>query len=132
MLIEWSCECIRVGVLRQIFLIVEKRRLFLLTTQGMTCHLVIINIDTVYGNSFMIWKCEVHIWGVWLGCMRSKLYSLNSSMSTLSPLNLQNFPHPDNKTFAKVPQLAGGMGATSCCAQCSSLEWLSVKTHTAL
>jgi hypothetical protein len=52
--------------------------------------------------------------------------------NALSPLNLQNFSHSENKKYAKVAQLAGGMGTTCCHVQCSSSERLSVKTHTAL
>ena len=53
------------------------------SVQGrMPCHIVtvqtvIINVDTVYDMSFMIRKCEVHIWtGVWLACMTSKQHLL--------------------------------------------------------
>jgi hypothetical protein len=41
-------------------------------------NIVIINIDTVYNMSLLIWKCEVHIWthGCLACCMTSQLYLL--------------------------------------------------------
>ena len=42
-----------------------------------TSNIVIINVATVYDMSFMIWRCEVHIWTHWcLTCFMQYLYLL--------------------------------------------------------
>uniref|UniRef100_A0A674AUF0 Potassium voltage-gated channel, KQT-like subfamily, member 5b n=1 Tax=Salmo trutta TaxID=8032 RepID=A0A674AUF0_SALTR len=43
-----------------------------------TSNIVIINADAVYAMSFMIWRCEVHIWthGCLAACVTSKWYLL--------------------------------------------------------
>jgi hypothetical protein len=100
-----------------------------------TSNIVIINVDTVYYTSFMIRKCylESRVFGL---LVRHQRHFYNPQclifQNTLSLRDLQHVLHSNNKTFAKVDQLAGGMGATSCCAMCSSSEQLSVETYTAL
>ena len=99
----------------------------------------IINTDTVYDVSFVLWKCEVDI------CTHRGLACLYDIKAlSIIILNVASFkmhrvafmysisPHSDNTTFEKCTQLARGMGEGSCCAPCSSPGRLSVKTPTEL
>jgi hypothetical protein len=92
-----------------------------------TSNIVIVNVDTVYDMSFMIWKCEMHIWTH--GCLAC-VYDIKEISFKIHWVLV--ILHSDNLFGPKVAQIAGGMGATSCRVQCSSSERLSIKTHTDL
>ena len=75
-----------------------------------TSNMMIINIDIVYDMSFILWKCEVHIWTD--RCLAG-LYDIKGVFiivqNTSSP-QFTAFPSFPNKTSAEVAQLAGGKG----------------------
>lgn len=120
--IERCRACIQVRVLWRIFFTINKYKLFR-TTQGMspcncTSIIVIISIDTVYDMSFMIRKCEMHIWTHWcLACLfdiRSAFIIHPQRHIFHNTLSLLNLSHSDNKTFAKVANQREGWGKLSC------------------
>jgi hypothetical protein len=75
-----------------------------------TSNVVILNVDSVYYMSFMIWKCEARIWI--RGCLASKQYFNHPQrlvfQTTLSHLNSWRLPRSDSQECAKASGRDGG------------------------
>ena len=81
-----------------------------------TSNIEIINVDTVYDMSSMIWKCEVHIWTY--GCMAC-LYDIKalfiiilnaSSFKIHQVIFMYRISLSDNKHLQKLPRCRKGWG----------------------